>query len=195
MNSSELSRTLQSLIIIIAAAVMLPRASTVIGQTRGSAEGKRVLLEARYLGVGLSGIEGDRLVARIYSDGMVEYDDLKKLNNFPEYYQRTAQLSASELSALSTLLRSDKLASLSESFPTFSSTIDHRTDLTLRFSTGTQTREIRVENFKPELDGALKVYPSDLFTLACWAEFARKNARLQFFFEKPDFCCKKDRLC
>lgn len=174
---------------------MLPGTSLVVGQTKGSAEEKRVLLEARYLGTGLSGIEGDRLIARIYSDGVIEYDDLRRLRSFPEYYQRTARLSASELTALSKLLRRDKLASLSESYPAFSSTIDHRTNLTLRFSTGTETKEIRVENFKPELEGALKAYPRDLMTLACWAEFARKNARLKFFFDQTNYCCKEEQLC
>jgi hypothetical protein len=158
-------------------------------ENRDTPDTGRFLLEARYLGEGLIGIEGDHLIARIYSDGTVEYEDLKSLTTAPEYYQRTAKLTTKELTDLSKLLDSKGLRSLSESYPSISSTIDHRENLTLRFYSGGSIKQVKVENFKPHLVKANNAYPQKLLALACWAEFARKNARLRFFFRESNICC------
>ncbi len=181
-------------IVVIVALVFLG-ASFVSGQNTNAPITRSLLLEARYRGVGLSGIEGDRLIARIYNDGTIEYDDLRSLNTHPEYYQRTAKLTGKELANLSSFLSSAELASLLASYPAFTSAIDHRTDLTLVFSFRGGVKRVEVENFKPLMDKESKVYPQGLLVLACWAEFARKNAKLSFFFWESSFWCDAMGLC
>lgn len=181
--------------LISIATLVLLGTSLVSGQRAGIQQSRSLLLEARYLGVGMSGIDGDHLIARIYSDGVIEYEDLKSLRTFPRYYQRTAKLTEKELTDLSSLLSSADLGSLSGSYPAFSSTIDHRENLTLRFSFRGAIKQVEVENFKPDLPKASSAYPRKLLTVACWAEFARKNARLRFFFRESNFCCIEERLC
>ncbi len=164
-------------------------------QNRHSPDTGSFLLEARYLGQGMTGIDGDHLIARIYGDGTVEYEDLKRLTTPSEYYQRTAKLTTKELADLSKLLNSNELVSLSESYPAISSTIDHRENLTLRFYSEGSMKQVKVENFKPHLDKDSKTYPEQLLALACWAEFARKSATLNFFFRESNYCCSEDKLC
>lgn len=151
------------------------------------------LLEARYRGEGLIATDGDHLIARIYSDGKVEYEDLKSLTTAPEYYQRTAKLTTKEIADLSKLLDSKELESVLDSYAPVSSTIDHRENLTLRFYSGGSMKQVKVENFKPHLVQA--AYPAKLLALACWAEFARKGATLDFFFRESKYCCNEQRLC
>lgn len=181
--------------LIVIATVVFLGTSLVSRQRTGVQKGRSLLLEARYLGVGMSGIEGDHLIARIYGDGVVEYEDLKSLRTFPRYYLRTAKLTEKELTDLSKLLSSADLGSLSEGYPAFSSTIDHRENLTLRFSFRGAMKQVEVVNFKPDLPEASAVYPRKLLSVACWAEFARKNARLRFFFRESNVCCTEEHLC
>lgn len=169
--------------------------SLVSGQRAGVQKARSLLLEARYLGVGMSGIEGEHIIARIYSDGEVEYEDLKSFSEFPRYYLRTAKLTKKELTDLSRLLSSADLGSLSESYPAFSSTIDHRENLTLRFSFRGSIKQVEVVNFKPDLPKASTVYPRKLLSVACWAEFTRKNARVKFLFRESKLCCVEEQLC
>ena len=156
---------------------------------------RSVLLEARYFGVGMSGIDGDHLIARIYDDGVVQYEDVRALDRSPIYDLKTAKLSEQRLNQLSTLLNDADLGSLSESYPAFSSTLDHRENLTLRFLFRGSLRQITVENFKPDLPKAETAYPRELLSIACWAEFVRTNSKMRFFFRESNLCCSKENLC
>ena len=156
---------------------------------------RRVLVEARYSGIGLSGIEGNHLIARIYDDGLVEYEDIKDLHSFADYEMRNAKLTEEELKRLLRLLIQPEVGALANSYAAFSPTIDHRENLTLRvYFQGTQ-KQIEVENFKPELPKASAFYPSKLLSVTCWTEFARKDARIKFFFRETNVCCTQEQLC
>jgi len=156
---------------------------------------RKVLIEARYSGIGMSGTEGNRLIARIYNDGLVEYDDVKDLHSFASYEVRTAKLTEEELKTLLRLLSQPEVQLLSDSYAALSPTIDHRENLTVRIYFRGTDKHIEVENFKPELAKANAFYPRKLISVTCWAEFARKDARIKFFFRETNVCCTQEQLC
>lgn len=154
-------------------------------------EKKHILLEAHYSARGmLSWVDGEHLIAKIYSDGVVEYEDVEIKNGAPSPYLRRATLSRDDLNSLSELLKSSDVQGLSSKYAAFSTTIDHSEDLLLKITTGNKVKEIMVENFKPDLPEASAKYPKALIRVACWAELARKNAQARFFFRESIACCK-----
>jgi len=165
------------------------------GQKQDAPASRRVLVEARYLGVGMSAFDGNRLIARIYDDGLVEYEDVKDQHSLADYEMRTAKLTEEELKRLSRLLIQPEVGSLANSYAAFSSTIDHREDLTLSVYFQGANKQIEVENFKPELPKAKAFYPPKLLSVTCWTEFARKDARIKFFFRETSVCCTQEQLC
>lgn len=154
-------------------------------------EKRQVLLEAHYSSKGmLSWRDGDHLIAKIYSDGIVEYEDVEIRNGVSISSLRRATLSKEELSDLSEFLKSNDVQGLSNEYAAFSTTIDHSEDLILKIRNGSQFKEIKVENFKPDLPEISVKYPKALVRVACWAEFARKNAQVRFFLRESPLCCK-----
>ena len=103
----------------------------------------------------MSKAEGNRLIARIYDDGLVEYEDVKDLHSFADYEMRTAKLTEAELKRLSRLLIQSEVGSLADSYAAFSPTIDHREDLTLRiyFQGPTSKLKLRTSsrNFRKQM--------------------------------------------
>ena len=184
---------MKTLISIVAISVLCCLMTSVEKQEASSS--RKVLVEARYSGIGMSRAEGNRLIARIYDDGLVEYEDVKDLHSVADYEMRTAKLTEAELKRLSRLLIQPEVGSLADSYAAFSPTIDHREDLTLRIYFQGAHKQIEVENFKPELPKANAFYPPKLLSVTCWTEFARKDARIKFFFRETNLCCTQERLC
>ncbi len=154
-------------------------------------ESKPILLEANYSSKGMfSWRDGSHLIARVYSDGKVEYEDVEVKNGVSSNYLRRTMLSNEELNSLSELLSSADVQGLSSKYAAFSTTIDHSEDLLLKITSGNKVKEIKVENFKPDLPEASTKYPKALLRVACRAEVARKHAQTRFFFRESIICCQ-----
>lgn len=181
-NQIRVMKRLFAITIAISCFVTLVRAQQV--RSRGG----RVLLEARYFGEGMSGITGDHLIARIHSNGLVEYEEVVDRDQSPHHFVKTARLNSSQLTRLFRLLTTHRVSSLADHYEPVSSTIDHTENLTLKIFTRGRIKRIVVENFKPDLPRAITTYPRELLDLACWATLARNDAQTKFFFRESDVC-------
>ena len=152
----------------------------------------RVLLEAHYSSKGmLSWRDGSHLIARIYNNGTVEYEDVEVKKGVSNSYFRHTTLSQEELQNISAFLKSKEVQNLSSRYAAFTTTIDHSEDLIIKIINDDQIKEIKVDNFKPDVPKVASKYPKSLLHIACWAEIARKNTETRFFFrDSQPLCCK-----
>ena len=148
-----------------------------------------IVFEAHYVGEGMSWIQGKFLILRVYSNGnleYLEYEDIAVENYQKKVFLRNHKLSEIQLSVFLEFLVSQEFRSLPDKYSSFSSTIDHKEDLIFKVLQTDAARLIVAENFKPELAQAKTIYPATLIGLACWAEHARKDANVKFFFRESE---------
>lgn len=143
-----------------------------------------VIYEAYYSGRGNSWRTGKHLIAKVYSNGRVEFDDLKANGIVAELVQREVSLTSDELAQFRTLLKRDSIRRLDAFYGAYTTTIDHTEDLIINIIEEKKTRTIVVENFKPDLQGVKRKYPRDLVSLACLSENIRKGSNVRFFFRE-----------
>jgi hypothetical protein len=146
---------------------------------------KPIMLEVYYSGAGNWWLAGKHLIARVYSDGFVEYDDISPASEIPEINNRRNTILQSEtILGLSTFLTTTEVGKISRNYESFSSTLDHTEDVVIKIKKKNGFKKISIINFKPELPQANKKYPKELIRLMCWADSVRKDAILKFFFRE-----------
>lgn len=145
----------------------------------------KIVVEARYFGEGMSGIVGEHLIARIYSDRKIEYEDIGKGNR---YKIKQSRISRGNFEKLIKLLSDKNIENISDNYSAIYPTIDHTEDLKLKISVNGKIREISIENFKPNLPKTKTIYPKQLVDIVCLLETLRKSAEIKFFFREVSDC-------
>jgi len=148
----------------------------------------QVILEARIAGTGMSWIQGKHLLAKVYIDGKIEYEDLKEDGRSDEFYIKVGKLSQENIERLRAFLNSGSVAHLPKKVPSVTPTIDHIEEIfvTIYRDDGAQT--VSVINFSPNSKKAREAYSPELLRLMCWIEHARKNAILKAFGDETEWC-------
>jgi hypothetical protein len=127
-------------------------------------EKKSVVVEAFYIGAGMSGIKGKHLISRVCSDGTIEYEDVKINGEQTVFFLKTMVLPQEDMKDLLLLLKSGETKKLLNTYESFSTTIDHSEDLLIRIF-GEEEKEIKIKNFKPDIQRIREKYPTDLINL------------------------------
>src|SRR5262249_5117933 len=76
-----------------------------------------LLMEVRWLGVGMAWPHGHHLYLRVHSDGRVEYEDEKMNGARHRFFVRRARLFPSETDSLSEFLKTSGVKSLAREYP------------------------------------------------------------------------------
>lgn len=150
-------------------------------------EKKSTVVEAFYIGAGMSGIKGKHLISRVCSDGTVQYEDVKMKGEEKQFVLKTVVLPQKDLQELLLILKSDETKKLFNIYEAYSSTIDHSEDLIIRIL-GEDVKEIQIKNFKPDIELIRRKYPLELLTLACSVNKTRLESELRFFFREDNYC-------
>jgi len=172
-------------IILLSTLTLLP-----IGSFAQSSEfciGKTVLFEADYVGAGMSGIQGNHLIAKICEDRTVQFEDVRQTKAGVEYVLRERKLSRVHYEKVRDYLDNPEAKKLDEKYPAFTSTLDHSEDLIMTiFVDG--AKRITVSNFKPDIPAVSVKYPLGLLKLGCLANWVRGKSELVFFFRESAIC-------
>jgi hypothetical protein len=139
----------------------------------------QIVAEAYYFGSGMSGITGEHLIARVFSDGKFEFDDLSANN---QYIQKQSKISEEQLINLKKLLSNKNMEDIPNFIAEVYPTIDHTENIKLCLLIEERYKIIKIDNFKPNLPKTQNVYPEKLVTLIRFLESLRESAEIHFFF-------------
>jgi hypothetical protein len=170
-------------LLIYVTAITLGFTQILVGQkvVNPSVTKAKVVAEAYYYGSGMSGIVGEHLIVRVYSDRTVEFDDLGVDTN---YILKRSRISRKGFSKLNKLLSDENMGKIPDTYGAVYATIDHTENLKLNLLVNGKYKEINVENFKPDLPKTKKIYPAQLVEIVRFLESLRSSAEIHFFFRK-----------
>jgi len=181
---AALSTAMRTICIIIVSASLFLLSHSGMAQESSA----NLLMDVRWVGIGMASPQGNHLYLRVHRDGRVEYEDGRMNAARSRFFVRTERISPSEINSLSEFLGTSGVKSLAREYPPVVTPLDHYIVVTVLLPRGKKSQTIKIVNFFPTSPKGSEAYPAALIQLLCRIERLRTSASFGITADRTQWC-------